>query len=131
MIRRPPRSTRTDTLFPYTTLFRSVVTPVVAETLLHEIPVVDQVMDRQPLDRGHAKRPEMLDDGRGGQAGEGPAQRLRHLGMASGGSGDRHFVHHGLFHPCASRRFTALSAGRVAPSAVGHYHGLSEGVEQN
>src|SRR3546814_1337807 len=24
MVRRPPRSTRTDTLFPYTTLFRSV-----------------------------------------------------------------------------------------------------------
>src|SRR3546814_3420727 len=28
MIRRPPRSTRTDTLFPYTTLFRSSVTPL-------------------------------------------------------------------------------------------------------
>src|SRR3546814_6560166 len=27
MIRRPPRSTRTDTLFPYTTLFRSPCTP--------------------------------------------------------------------------------------------------------
>src|SRR3546814_15185644 len=27
MIRRPPRSTRTDTLFPYTTLFRSGVQP--------------------------------------------------------------------------------------------------------
>src|SRR3546814_5234075 len=27
MIRRPPRSTRTDTLFPYTTLFRSVRLP--------------------------------------------------------------------------------------------------------
>src|SRR3546814_9679302 len=26
MIRRPPRSTRTDTLFPYTTLFRSAAT---------------------------------------------------------------------------------------------------------
>src|SRR3546814_13034225 len=26
MIRRPPRSTRTDTLFPYTTLFRSKLT---------------------------------------------------------------------------------------------------------
>src|SRR3546814_4556676 len=26
MIRRPPRSTRTDTLFPYTTLFRSIRT---------------------------------------------------------------------------------------------------------
>src|SRR3546814_15293769 len=30
MIRRPPRSTRTDTLFPYTTLFRSVGTPIAA-----------------------------------------------------------------------------------------------------
>src|SRR3546814_8144533 len=28
MIRRPPRSTRTDTLFPYTTLFRSVAKSV-------------------------------------------------------------------------------------------------------
>src|SRR3546814_9438221 len=27
MIRRPPRSTRTDTLFPYTTLFRSIDRP--------------------------------------------------------------------------------------------------------
>src|SRR3546814_11211908 len=33
MIRRPPRSTRTDTLFPYTTLFRS----------WHEIDLVDGV----------------------------------------------------------------------------------------
>src|SRR3546814_16781067 len=29
MIRRPPRSTRTDTLFPYTTLFRSDGLPIV------------------------------------------------------------------------------------------------------
>src|SRR3546814_2558857 len=28
MILRPPRSTRTDTLFPYTTLFRSLLLPV-------------------------------------------------------------------------------------------------------
>src|SRR3546814_2090765 len=28
MIRRPPRSTRTDTLFPYTTLFRSSCGPL-------------------------------------------------------------------------------------------------------
>src|SRR3546814_19872879 len=33
MIRRPPRSTRTDTLFPYTTLFRSVRTgPLASNT---------------------------------------------------------------------------------------------------
>src|SRR3546814_16309930 len=35
MIRRPPRSTRTDTLFPYTTLFRSGP-PGRAEPLLRE-----------------------------------------------------------------------------------------------
>src|SRR3546814_45236 len=31
MIRRPPRSTRTDTLFPYTTLFRSGHEPGLVE----------------------------------------------------------------------------------------------------
>src|SRR3546814_13893667 len=30
MIRRPPRSTRTDTLFPYTTLFRSIDAAITA-----------------------------------------------------------------------------------------------------
>src|SRR3546814_17111274 len=34
MIRRPPRSTRTDTLFPYTTLFRS---SVVDEAVEHRV----------------------------------------------------------------------------------------------
>src|SRR3546814_4608095 len=40
MIRRPPRSTRTDTLFPYTTLFRSIT----AEYLLFW-PFVDDLAD--------------------------------------------------------------------------------------
>src|SRR3546814_14349673 len=37
MIRRPPRSTRTDTLFPYTTLFRS--------GLIVEMPVLDNALE--------------------------------------------------------------------------------------
>src|SRR3546814_6422927 len=41
MIRRPPRSTRTDTRFPYTTLFRSAVTRVDA----HRIDVLDRADD--------------------------------------------------------------------------------------
>src|SRR3546814_13236761 len=41
MIRRPPRSTSTDTLFPYTTLFRSVVGLVAAE------------VEQQPVGRVH------------------------------------------------------------------------------
>src|SRR3546814_16762100 len=36
MIRRPPRSTRTDTLFPYTTLFRSDVTVSFNGAYTHE-----------------------------------------------------------------------------------------------
>src|SRR3546814_19780719 len=35
MIRLPPRSTRTDTLFPYTTLFRSAVRPGPAHLRRH------------------------------------------------------------------------------------------------
>src|SRR3546814_2290616 len=42
MLRRPPRSTRTDTLFPCTTLFRSPrhlprLVPIVAEGRLHRL----------------------------------------------------------------------------------------------
>src|SRR3546814_2091575 len=39
MIRRPPRSTRTDTLFPYTTLFRSQQQAALHEGLPHEAEV--------------------------------------------------------------------------------------------
>src|SRR3546814_10189160 len=37
MIRRPPRSTRTDTLFPYTTLFRSWSERVEGRAVLHSV----------------------------------------------------------------------------------------------
>src|SRR3546814_9793502 len=36
MIRLPPRSTRTDTLFPYTTLFRSLA-PVIVDTVMETL----------------------------------------------------------------------------------------------
>src|SRR3546814_10752532 len=43
MIRRPPRSTRTDTLCPYTTLFRS------ERASLHAVPVYGQRLSLQRL----------------------------------------------------------------------------------
>src|SRR3546814_5212961 len=51
MIRRPPRSTRTDTLFPYTTLFRSKVDDDgnVAEDLKAQI--LGQLSERLNYDR--------------------------------------------------------------------------------
>src|SRR3546814_2141048 len=59
MIRRPPRSTRTDTLFPYTTLFRSrdaglAGQPVIAKRL-------DQIVE---LSFGPAALDMPVDDGR-------------------------------------------------------------------
>src|SRR3546814_9038549 len=37
MIRRPPRSTRTDTLFPYTTLFRSNLDKAYSQLLQYSV----------------------------------------------------------------------------------------------
>src|SRR3546814_15343927 len=44
MIRRPPRSTRTDTLFPYTTLFRSIGEDAAVEeiALRHRVLDIDR-----------------------------------------------------------------------------------------
>src|SRR3546814_19967928 len=60
MIRRPPRSTRTDTLFPYTTLFRSDAG--------RDLAVVDRcrVFAEDVLDGVHA-----LDEGDVGELGRG------------------------------------------------------------
>src|SRR3546814_13387788 len=48
MIRRPPRSTRTDTLFPYTTLFRSVERHPQLARFLELVPEGDRI-DRSVL----------------------------------------------------------------------------------
>src|SRR3546814_7320502 len=54
MIRRPPRSTRTDTLFPYTTLFRS------HPALVRRLPINDHQQYFLRLWPSHIR----LDDGR-------------------------------------------------------------------
>src|SRR3546814_1838880 len=48
MIRRPPRSTRTDTLFPYTTLFRSALLPVQCAQALGDLDPVARLADELP-----------------------------------------------------------------------------------
>src|SRR3546814_17747351 len=51
MIRRPPRSTRTDTLVPYTTLFRSVeqICPGAAEETVVAVLAIELVHTRRPV----------------------------------------------------------------------------------
>src|SRR3546814_10028583 len=52
MIRRPPRSTRTDTLFPYTTLFRSITTLKVGDVVQSFVLSIPR--RRKVIDRGSA-----------------------------------------------------------------------------
>src|SRR3546814_3597524 len=52
MIRRPPRSTRTDTLFPYTTLFRSARSRDQADlSALVGFNIIDRVLNGPDLFR--------------------------------------------------------------------------------
>src|SRR3546814_6970095 len=57
MIRRPPRSTRTDTLFPYTTLFRSRLAEDHLEALLERLADHDLALevDDHALEAGHRR----------------------------------------------------------------------------
>src|SRR3546814_2861148 len=69
MIRRPPRSTRTDTLSPYTTLFRSRR---------------DQGLCQQPL---RDTAPDPAAGGEADQGGpQGPARPVQPAGQAAGGA---------------------------------------------
>src|SRR3546814_5377103 len=57
MIRRQPRSTRTDTPFPYTTLFRSSLEPVSRPDLLKRVKAgLVTVLDVRPEDEFDAGR---------------------------------------------------------------------------
>src|SRR3546814_6200699 len=49
MRRRPPRSTRTDTLFPYTTLFRSEGLQLTGESRHHEILGLGRCAAKEPI----------------------------------------------------------------------------------
>src|SRR3546814_10029379 len=72
MIRRPPRSTRTDTLFPYTTLFRSQPDPVRGQPAAD--PAVVGFSVRGPRHHGRDYGP----DGRKRRHARAPARSEEH-----------------------------------------------------
>src|SRR3546814_8003778 len=88
MIRRPPRSTRTDTLFPYTTLFRSICRAV------HRAEDLARRLGRAEQGRAaHLFRARAV---RGGTAGVALARRM--AGGLARGAGDgfgRRMARHG------------------------------------
>src|SRR3546814_21150286 len=117
MIRRPPRSTRTDTLFPYTTLFRSHMLAIVQPALSHPPFRGDDRLAVAGLRRGAAG--DSCGRGVGGRSG--PVVRLRKVPrpfVAPGVDGDdavfavsRHFFGRG---PLFLR-----GRGRAAPPLFG------------
>src|SRR3546814_17777805 len=87
MVRRPPRSTRTDTLFPYTTLFRSHAIAGAAEhhagaesgigeTLHERRPMVFRPVFLRPR-RERTDRDEVVEPERTAPRGHGFAHRVR------------------------------------------------------
>src|SRR3546814_13141541 len=59
MIQRPPRSTRTDTLFPYTTLFRSITDRKIVHRIESDVEVGRDVAEQDP--RAAARRLQRRD----------------------------------------------------------------------
>src|SRR3546814_10900987 len=80
MIRRPPRSTRTDTLFPYTTLFRSPARSLQGWAQPGAFPAVHRAGGR-PAGRAVAERADRLP--------AGPAGRMPELLLAQRPGVDR------------------------------------------
>src|SRR3546814_14627286 len=75
MIRRPPRSTRTDTLFPYTTLFRSSLWRLVGIRIVGDNPLDEEVLG--------------VAVGRGETPSEGGVVAEQQEGHAGGGGADQ------------------------------------------
>src|SRR3546814_1593151 len=90
MIRQPPRSTRTDTLFPYTTLFRSLADDVLAgeaerDGLLLNGEGIDDALRRESVDDvlvhaelGEGRHDGCLSGGADPPCIEGPRPSLSH-----------------------------------------------------
>src|SRR3546814_11604734 len=97
MIRRPPRSTRTDTLFPYTTLFRSAPYDARATRRLPAL---------------HARRGRAWLAGQRSPPPRCRARRLPAAGMGDALARDRAARRHALDRPIVSPRRMAADSCR-------------------
>src|SRR3546814_11426904 len=96
MIRRPPRSTRTDTLFPYTTHFRSVPDHMLPGMRQSPDPAVAEEVDKSSYRRECGRddrRHQQVNGGRSPERVRGlPVDKVAHQG--SDEEGDRKRYQH-------------------------------------
>src|SRR3546814_527646 len=120
MIRRPPRSTRTDTLFPYTTLFRSddialverqVAVVVIVRVRAPALADRDQIRIARLDAPGAAERDAVvqLQVETGDIVGIRPGRRTEN---ESGGAGDEAFLDYGFHLEISS--FLLRAGARIA-----------------
>ncbi len=110
------------------------VAPVVADPLLEQMLIVDELMNREQLDRGDAQLDQVVEDRRSRDGGVGPAQLLWHAGMAHRQTPDVRLVEDAASKRDAGRRVAlpveggiddhshrggALIAARTNPISVG------------
>src|SRR3546814_16920886 len=110
MIRRPPRSTRTDTLFPYTTLFRSAA-QVLNETQSAEAPriVLRTRIGRQLLLAAHQAKLAIV------------------VSVLDNGPGVPVALRDKLFHPLVNGRASGTGLGlSLAQEFVQQHGGIGE-----
>src|SRR3546814_18222954 len=129
MIRRPPRSTRTDTLFPYTTLFRSAARRHTRHRLRDEA-VRARRLPRPAVLRPHAPLPAGADAARRledrERARQPPPPRERRVEIQQPGpraGGHRRHARRGLADPARQGdrgRGSRLSAGGVPAAPFLH-----------
>src|SRR3546814_17162355 len=108
MIRRPPSSTRTDTLFPYTTLFRSPLKEAVLALVLLQC----------GQERGIGGR-DVVDNVR---------QVLAHADRVIGGEGVGYNGHQLRFLLAANRRITSSSLPVLRAFASASLYAVLDGV---
>ena len=95
-----------------------VVAPVVAQVTIDQMGVVDELVDGQQLDGSDPECGEVLDGGRVGQAGVGPAQLAGDVGVGGGEPLDVDLVDDRLVQRDAERPVVAPVEERVVDDAL-------------
>src|SRR3546814_13940 len=121
MVRRPPRATRTDTLFPYTTLFRSasIATPRIRVPLLRSAPHPARVPPASTPGTGRAHAPPPATQGSARAVVALPVHALP-VAAAEGPCSAKPSAHHQQpYRPAPAtrcRRAPATCAVRASPA---------------
>ena len=106
-----------------------VIAPVVPETLVNQVPVIDEVMNRHQFDGRDSQALQVLHDRSRGQPGIGSPQRCGNLRMPHGKALHVQLVDHTFVPGNPRRPIRAPGKCRIDDSALGHPGGAVTAIE--